>query len=110
MAVVAQRRYHGRATELLDELQKDQHNTRLVCYTPAYLFKRLVVDEAGGIFWDLQLPLLDVLAELPREASRVSSLIFGGQAGAGCSLPQDTSRTELKGLHMRGTTYIVTTG
>lgn len=43
--------------------------TAVVRCTLVYLFERLVVDEAGGILWDLQLPLLNVLAELPREAS-----------------------------------------
>lgn len=43
--------------------------TALVRCTLVYLLERLVVDEAGGILWDLQLPLLNVLAELPREAS-----------------------------------------
>jgi hypothetical protein len=33
------------------------------------LLKRFVVDEAGGIFWDFQLPFLDVLPKLPGEAS-----------------------------------------
>ena len=32
------------------------------------LLECLIVDEAGGVFWNLQLPLLDVLPELPREA------------------------------------------
>ena len=30
-----------------------------------YLLESFVVNEAGGIFWDIQLPFLDVLAELP---------------------------------------------
>lgn len=30
-----------------------------------YLLESFVVNEAGGIFWNIQLPFLDVLAELP---------------------------------------------
>jgi hypothetical protein len=33
-----------------------------------HLLERLVVHETGGIFWNLQLPFLDVLAKLPGEA------------------------------------------
>lgn len=56
--------------------------TLLVYQGPNNLLQSLVVDEAGGILWNLQLPLLDMLAELPRKASGVSSFIFGGQARA----------------------------
>lgn len=33
-----------------------------------HFFEGLVVDKAGGIFWNLQLPFLDVLAKLPGKA------------------------------------------
>ena len=45
---------------------------------PRYLLEGLVVDEAGGVLWDLQLALLYVFPELPRETRRVSGLVFGG--------------------------------
>ena len=64
---------NGRCTELLDQLQliskmRTQIYTRLLMATASllnYLLESFVVNEAGGIFWDIQLPFLDVLAELP---------------------------------------------
>lgn len=70
---------------LLSFLMSYRHISTHVAFILAYqihLLECLVVDETCGIFWNLQLPLLDVLAELPRKASRVSRLVFGSQAGA----------------------------
>lgn len=98
---------------LLSFLMSYRHisaHTQPILDHPIHLLERLVVDKTGGILWNLQLPLLDVLAELPRKASRVSGLIFGSQAGARCSLPHDSPGAELKGLHRRGMTYMVVAG
>ena len=35
------------------------------CWTKPHLLESLVVDEASGIFWYIELTFLDVLAELP---------------------------------------------
>ena len=75
-----------------------------------HLLEGLVVDEAGGVFWDFQLPLLNVLAEFPREAGRVSRVVFRGEAGRRSSLCHDSTRAELKEVHTRGETYMAVAG
>ncbi len=67
MAALAQRRYHRRTTELLDKLQEDQRTCLMMRLQLFHLLERLVVDEAGSIFWYLQLPFLYVFPELPRK-------------------------------------------
>lgn len=57
-------RYHGSCAQLLDELE-GVSGWCISAVVQAHLLERLVVDKAGGIFWDLELALLYVLAELP---------------------------------------------
>jgi len=38
------------------------------------LLERLVIDKTGGIFWNIQLPFLDVFPKLPEETCRVSMI------------------------------------
>jgi hypothetical protein len=61
--------YHGSSAKLLDELQDGESATIHEDVGDVEdLLERFVVDKAGSIFWYLQLPLLDVLAELPGES------------------------------------------
>lgn len=46
-----------------------------------HLLERLVIHKTGGVFWNLQLPFLDMLAKLPGEASRVSCVLLRCEAG-----------------------------
>jgi hypothetical protein len=77
MNALALRWYNRSSTKLLNELQ---YRVSAIAYRNTGdvkdLLERLVVDKAGSIFWYFQLPLLDVLAELPRETCRVSGVIF----------------------------------
>jgi hypothetical protein len=59
--------YHWGCAQLLDELEVVSRWC-LSVVAQQYLLESLVVDEAGGIFWDFQLPLLYVLPEFPRKA------------------------------------------
>jgi hypothetical protein len=73
LAIVAfvVRAQHRCGTELFDELQTCGQtwmpDTTLV--RKSYLLECLVVDEARRIFGNIELPLLDVLAELPGDNS-----------------------------------------
>ncbi len=69
MAAKPLRRYYRSGAELFDELKgSNQLSSSTNGARKKDLLQRLVVDKTGCIFRDLQLPFLDMLAELPREA------------------------------------------
>ncbi len=47
-----------------------------------YLFQSLVVDEAGGILGDLELPLLNLLAKLPVSRSQQQDHVAHASCGS----------------------------
>jgi hypothetical protein len=113
MGAVNEGRNYGGAAELFDELQAVSSWQRLAedgGGEGVDLLEGLVVDEAGGVFWDFQLAFLDVLAEFPGEAGRVSRVVFGSEAGRRGSLSHDSTRAKLKDVHMRDETYMVVAG
>jgi hypothetical protein len=113
MGAVNEGRNYGGAAELFDELQAVSSWQRLAedgGGERVDLLEGLVVDEAGGVFWDFQLAFLDVLAEFPGEAGRVSRVVFGSEAGRRGSLSHDSTRAKLKDVHMRDETYMVVAG
>jgi hypothetical protein len=113
MGAVNEGRNYGGAAELFDELQGVSRWQRLAeegGRERVDLLEGLVVDEAGGVFWDFQLAFLDVLAEFPGEAGRVSRVVFGSEAGRRGSLSHDSTRAKLKDVHMRDETYMVVAG
>jgi hypothetical protein len=115
MGAVNKGRNYGGAAELFDELQAVSSWQRLAedgggRGEGVDLLEGLVVDEAGGVFWDFQLAFLDVLAEFPGEAGRVSRVVFGSEAGRRGSLSHDSTRAKLKDVHMRDETYMVVAG
>ena len=60
--------YHWSSAEFLDELQIIRLVKPLRYGRHMDLLERFVVDKSGGIFWNFQLPFLDVLPELPGKA------------------------------------------
>ena len=61
---------HGSRAEFLDELLR-LLAAQLIIFDPDRdLLERLVVDEAGRIFGNVELPLLNVFAELPEHLNQ----------------------------------------
>lgn len=77
MTALALRRYDGSRAELLNKLDNVRSLLQAHGGSGGYLLERLIVDKASGIFWNIQLPFLYVLAKLPGKARRVSVIVFG---------------------------------